>query len=140
MAYMKYSPSEQEAKAQLDEINEDLLIEMVDKADAKVRAEDPHNSVRIDDSNNAVIVSLLVGPGLDPLSPEDEENSDIKEVFLSQMMNADIGSDWLVFINTIAATGRGLWFRLYEFPGESTPWTLRYSNDDLFIMCERLWD
>jgi hypothetical protein len=56
------------------------------------------------------------------------------------MMNADIGSDWLAFINTIAATGRGLWFRLYEFPGESTPWTLRYSNDDLFIMCERLWD
>lgn len=121
MAYMKYSPSEQEAKSQLDEINEDLLIEMVDKADAKVRAEGPHNSVRIDDSNNAVIMSLLVGPGLDPLSPEDEENLDIKEVFLSQMMNADIGSDWLAFINTIAATGRGLWFRLYEFPGESTP-------------------
>lgn len=140
MAYMKYSPEEQEAKSQLDEINEDLLSEMVDKADAKVRAEGPHNSVRIDDSNNAVIMSLLVGSGLEPLSPEDEENLDIKEVFLSQMMNADIGSDWLAFINTIAATGRGLWFRLYEFPGESTPWTLRYSNDDLFIMCERLWD
>ena len=128
MAYMKYSPEEQEAKSQLDEINEDLLSEMVDKADAKVRAEGPHNSVRIDDSNNAVIMSLLVGSGLEPLS------------LLSQMMNADIGSDWLAFINTIAATGRGLWFRLYEFPGESTPWTLRYSNDDLFIMCERLWD
>lgn len=139
IALMQNSPGHQEAQAQLDEINEDLLIEMVDKANAKVRAEDSYNSVRIDDSNNAVIMSLLVGPvGLDPLSPEDEENMDIKEVFLSQMMNSDISSDWSVFINITAATGRGLWFRLYEFPGESTPWTLRYSDDDLFILGERL--
>ena len=137
LALMTHRPGAQEAKAQLDAINAELLDELVEKSNAKLRTEGPHNSMKIDESQNAVMMSLLVGDiGLVEIDPDDEDIMAIKKYFLQQMKESDLGVDWDVFLNMVAATGHEFWIRLYEFPGESTPWTLRYTSDDLFIFME----
>ena len=137
LALMTHRPGAQEARSQLDDINADLLDELVEESNAQLRSEDPHNSMIIDESRNAVMMSLLVGDvGLIEIDPDDENIMAIKEYFLQQMKESDIGVDWDVFLNMVAATGHEFWIRLYEFPGESSPWTLRYTSDDLFIFME----
>lgn len=137
VALMENSPGSQAAKAQMDEIYSDMLVEMVAKADASVRAEGDYNSVRINDDSGVVVMSLLVGDiGLMPLDPEVENSMDFKRAFLQEVTTSDIGVDWSVFLNVVAVTGHGFCFRLYESPGEYTPWQLCYSADDLFILGE----
>lgn len=137
LALMENSPGSKAAKTQMDEIYDDMLNEMVAKADASVRAEGSYNSVRIDDDSDVVVMSLLVGDiGLVPFDPEVEISMDLKRAFLQEVTNGDIGVDWSVFLNVVAATGHGLCFRLYESPGEYAPWQLCYSADDLFILGE----